>query len=394
MKKVMLYGALLSVALSSVSATHSVHASPSLNSNVASSSAKDGVTSDLPSSLSFTNVYEFEPSTYRALSSYNNVSFSFDEPNTTTLKLNSNSINMDEELDYVLKKSDDESVTLLRGSKQLDENTLLSFNMVFDDIKNANGNITITKEVINPTTKEKEYEEKNIRFVNGVDSAQEIILNIQKNRASNANTNSVSPLAAIDYPTNIDYKYGNKFYAGYFLNRSYITGNGGTNPLQIKIKPQGAAYSYTDSTGAVGKLKEDVSGITKINFRFERLSGQGLVIYPIVNKSVSNTFDLGISYAGIGTTLKIPHGGSNSAQDGNLGRWDLNDIYLDMEKNGVSADAFYLYGDLRGNGNGTVTVSTGAHVTLGAVYVFGNKPAAIVNIKEDIPFANKTISVK
>ncbi|OAB34022.1 hypothetical protein [Paenibacillus glacialis] len=381
MKKCYLFGLILTLMISTFSLSHVANAS-----------------SELPKQLDFTNVYEFEASTYGSLAAYDNVSFSFEESQKTTLKVNSSTLAINENLEYVLKKSKDEAVTLVRGSKMIDDKTLLSFNMVFDDISNANGNITITKEVIDPVTKQKDYVEKNIRFVNGVDSAQEIVANISENRNS-ISDNNIAPMASIDYPTNINYKYGNKFYAGYFMNQSHIVGNGGSNPMQIKIKPVGGAYSYTDATGATGSLKGDISGVTKINFRFERTSGVGVLTYPILKESPSRTFDIDLTYSfpggiGIGKTLQIPVSGSNSATDGNLARWDLNDIYLDMEKNGSSVDAFYLYGETRGNGSGQVTVSQGASVTLGAVYVFGNKPAAIVNIKEDIPFTNKTITVK
>lgn len=384
MRKISAYALTFALALSIVS--------------IAPTASAAEASSKLPAQLNFTNVYEFEPSSYRALADYNNVSFSFEGPDKTTLKLSSNGLVIDENLDYVLKESEDQSVTLLRGSKMIDDKTLLSFNMVFDDIANANGNITITEEVVDPVTQEKDFVERNIRFVNGVDSAQEIVENVAKNR-SKMSLDNRALLSSIDYPTNINYKYGTKFYAGYFMNQSYIVGNGGSNPLQIKIKPLGAAYSYTDSTGSTGTLKEDISGITKLNFRFERVSGVGVLTYPILKESPSRTFDIDLTYSfpsgiGLGKTLQIPVSGSNSAQDGNLARWDLNDIYLDMEQNGSSVDAFYLYGETRGNGTGSVTISSGAHVTLGAVYVFGNKPAAIVNIKEDIPFSNKTITVK
>lgn len=126
----------------------------------------------LPSTLSFTNVYEFEPTTYRKLTSYNQVNFTFEKPNKATIQLNSNDLMINEELDYSIKKSKDNSITLIRGSKMMDPKTLLKFEMVYDDINNSNGNITITKEMINPSTQKKEFDEKNIRFVNGDDPMQ------------------------------------------------------------------------------------------------------------------------------------------------------------------------------------------------------------------------------
>lgn len=357
--------------------------------------------SELPNELNFEHVYEFESDSYGLLSTYTDAQFSFEKPNSTTIKVNSgNGIIINEELNYTLKKSDDNSITLLRGSKVLGDNSLLSFNLVYDKIANANGNITITKEVIDPITDEIQYVEKNVRFVNGEDHAQEIIYNIEKNKKNEIELqNILQPFASVDYAKNIHYKYGSKFYAGYFMNNSYITGNGGSNPIQIKIVPLGAAYSYKDAAGDVGRLKEDMSGITKLNFRLERKSGVGILTYPILKESSGKTLDIDLSFSfpngiGIGKTISIPLTGSNRATDGNTARWDLNDIYLDMEKNGSSINAFYLYGETRGSGKGSVTLSAGAHVTLGAVYVFGTKPVAIVNIKEDLSFTNKVVTVK
>ncbi|MGE6229529.1 hypothetical protein [Paenibacillus chitinolyticus] len=354
--------------------------------------------------INFDNVYQFEANSYNRIASYKNLSLSFKDNNHVDLILQTDKEKIElKDVSYTKKVSQSDTssnLTVIRGKASISHDEHITFDMVYDEIENANGNITITKKDVatqNDGNQKISFKDTNIRFVKGIDSAKEIVQAIDT-KAKTLNSLNITPMSSVDYPQPINYKYGSKFYIGYFQNYTYLKGNGGKNPFQIKLKPLGALYSYTDSSGATGKLKEDISGITKFLFRHERKSGVGMLTTPIVNTSPANTLDIGLSYSfpwgvGLGATIKVPLTGSNSAQYGNLARWDMNNIYLDMENNGNSADAFYMYGDIAGNGSGSTTFSSGASATLSGVYVFGNKPAAIVDISEDLPMPDKTITV-
>ncbi|WP_068776780.1 hypothetical protein [Paenibacillus sp. FJAT-26967] len=367
----------------------------------------DQVNKDFVRSLSFENVYQFDAKTYNKISNNNKVTLSFiDESKAAlNLQLNNGKTILLKDITYTKKTSKDSNsdLTVIRGKASLNSDEFVSFNMIYDKVENANGNITITKKstTLQPNgSKSVTYNDTKYRFYKGTDIAPDIIQSLNKNSNQSLNQNSqITPYASIDYPQTINYKYGNKFYVGYLMNYNYIQGNGGQNPFQIKLSPLGSLYTYKHYTGETGRLREDLSYISKFLFRHERISGVGMQTYPNISNSPNKSFDVDLTFAfpagiGFGYTVKVPISGSNSEEHGNKARWDMYDVLLDMSSNGSPVNAFYMYGYIAGTGSGTTTFSSGASATLSAIYNFPNQPAVIVDISEDIPLPNKTINVK
>ncbi|MGN7384271.1 hypothetical protein [Paenibacillus sp. SAFN-117] len=361
---------------------------------------------DAVKELNFTNVYQYNEETYDKEIAFENLSLSItdDQAVDLNLKTDKETISLSQ-VPYIKQYNSTYGTTTLRGHSEINEDEFLSFMLVYDKPENANGNIVITKKVVsnNETlgvndTPEITYEDTTIRFAKSIDLQQDIAMSLKKSRAEVQSDATISN--GIDYNTVVNYKYGSNYYIGELWDQNYLVGNGGDNNMQIKVKPSGSLWNYTDPYGRRGTIIENQSGMSRFNFRFERTSGASMLIYPVFPNDKPTTVNISVSirlFGGIslGASIPIALSGSNTTGDGNTARWDLNNIWVPFENSGETIDSFYIYGRIKGNvAPGTVTFSSGSHARFGCVYYFGDIPAQAINFAEDVPLSNFTANVR
>lgn len=361
---------------------------------------------DAVKELNFTNVYQYNEETYDKEIAFENLSLSItdDQALDLNLKTDKETISLSQ-VPYIKQYNSTYGTTTLRGHSEINEDEFLSFMLVYDKPENANGNIVITKKVVsnNETlgvndTPEITYEDTTIRFAKSIDLQQDIAMSLKKSRAEVQSDATISN--GIDYNTVVNYKYGSNYYIGELWDQNYLVGNGGDNNMQIKVKPSGSLWNYTDPYGRRGTIIENQSGMSRFNFRFERTSGASMLIYPVFPNDKPTTVNISVSirlFGGIslGASIPIALSGSNTTGDGNTARWDLNNIWVPFENSGETIDSFYIYGRIKGNvAPGTVTFSSGSHARFGCVYYFGDIPAQAINFAEDVPLSNFTANVR
>ncbi|MDT0122118.1 hypothetical protein Q9R46_05685 [Paenibacillus sp. RRE4] len=367
----------------------------------ATSSADVTTTSETEETFTFTNVYEYDSSSYKKKAHYD------------TLRVTLKDELMDFDLDgtsltntvYTVNKNESTGTTLISASGDIDSNRHASIRLVFDEKENANGNIILTtSKKINIGGETKIIEtDKLIRFapVNEPVNLESLVNGIRSDDQYSDTYTDYGPLAgevalaSAQMPVVKSYKYSNYMYGGVFWNTNYIAT--GTSPMQLKFSPlMGNLYFWKNSNGKQGTIIKNQSMIISTSANYSFTSGPIGLTYPIVdNPNNPKNVTIKLSYKGAGVGVTFPLGSNNSISNGSNASWKLNKQYTDfLNKNGSELDAYYLEGTTNITGAGkTTSVSSSATVKIGALYYFGDIPAQDVVFTDSFSIPSFTASV-
>ncbi|MFC4401636.1 hypothetical protein [Gracilibacillus xinjiangensis] len=190
-----------------------------------------------------------------------------------------------------------------------------------------------------------------------------------------------------DLPYLKEYKYGDYIYSNIRWNTINLQTNNANN-MQINFQPiWGSLGNYTDPYGNRGTLIKSQSGIFTLKARYQSYkttSPYAIVnTVPIVEISNRRFIPISISYAGIGTTINIPLNNVNSSKDGQIARWDLDDIDIPLTNSSGDLDNYMVEGMSYVTGdNANVQIQTGIYVKIAAMYSFSDMPVQLVTLTD------------